>query len=123
MRLMIAPCGPRCPVVLGRQQHHIGAVARPVHGQRRPHGAGAEDGDHGGSFALHPAARQGATGLGSRAEGPWPGTPCPGAILGPWNRGPVGLRVTTQPYPLRDADRGLTDLAHDRVTGAAVLVV
>jgi propanol-preferring alcohol dehydrogenase len=35
----------------------------------------------------------------------------------------LGLRVTTQPYSLRDADRALADLAHDRVTGAAVLVV
>ena len=32
------------------------------------------------------------------------------------------LRVTTQPYPLAEADRALADLAHDRVTGAAVLV-
>jgi propanol-preferring alcohol dehydrogenase len=31
--------------------------------------------------------------------------------------------VTTQPYPLREADRALADLAQDRVTGAAVLVV
>lgn len=35
----------------------------------------------------------------------------------------LGLRVTTQPYPLGEADRALADLAHDRVTGAAVLVV
>ena len=35
----------------------------------------------------------------------------------------LGLQVKTQPYPLRDADRALADLAHDRVTGAAVLVV
>jgi propanol-preferring alcohol dehydrogenase len=33
------------------------------------------------------------------------------------------LRVTTRPYPLGEADRALADLAHDRVTGAAVLVV
>jgi propanol-preferring alcohol dehydrogenase len=37
--------------------------------------------------------------------------------------GRLGLRVTTQPYALREADRALADLAHDRVTGAAVLVV
>jgi propanol-preferring alcohol dehydrogenase len=35
----------------------------------------------------------------------------------------LGLRVTTQPYPLDQADRALADLAHDRVTGAAVLLV
>ncbi|MEW6470866.1 MAG: zinc-dependent alcohol dehydrogenase family protein [Actinomycetota bacterium] len=33
------------------------------------------------------------------------------------------LRVTTQPYPLDQADEALADLAYDRVTGAAVLVV
>ena len=32
------------------------------------------------------------------------------------------LRVTTQPYPLDKADAALADLAHDRVTGAAVLL-
>jgi propanol-preferring alcohol dehydrogenase len=32
------------------------------------------------------------------------------------------LRVTTAPYPLDAADRALTDLAADQVTGAAVLV-
>ncbi len=32
------------------------------------------------------------------------------------------LEVTTQPYPLDQADRALADLAADRVTGAAVLV-
>jgi propanol-preferring alcohol dehydrogenase len=32
------------------------------------------------------------------------------------------LHVTTTPYPLDDADRALTDLACDRVDGAAVLV-
>ncbi len=37
--------------------------------------------------------------------------------------GRLGLRVTTRPYPLGEADRALTDLAHDRFTGAAVLVV
>ena len=35
----------------------------------------------------------------------------------------LGLRVTTRPYPLGEAGRALADLAHDRVTGAAVLVV
>jgi alcohol dehydrogenase, propanol-preferring len=35
----------------------------------------------------------------------------------------LGLRVTTRPYPLGEADRALADLAHDRITGAAVLVV
>jgi propanol-preferring alcohol dehydrogenase len=35
----------------------------------------------------------------------------------------LGLRVTTTPYPLDAADRALTDLAADRVTGAAVIVV
>ena len=34
----------------------------------------------------------------------------------------LGLRVTAQPYPLAEADRALADLAHDRVTGAAVLI-
>jgi propanol-preferring alcohol dehydrogenase len=34
----------------------------------------------------------------------------------------LGLRVTTTPYPLDAADRALTDLAADKVTGAAVLV-
>ena len=34
----------------------------------------------------------------------------------------LGLRVTTQPYPLAQADRALADLAHDRITGAAVLL-
>jgi propanol-preferring alcohol dehydrogenase len=33
----------------------------------------------------------------------------------------LGLRVTTQPYPLDRADRALADLAHGHVTGAAVL--
>jgi propanol-preferring alcohol dehydrogenase len=32
------------------------------------------------------------------------------------------LRVTTQPYPLHQADQALSDLAQDRVTGAAVLL-
>jgi alcohol dehydrogenase, propanol-preferring len=35
----------------------------------------------------------------------------------------IGLQVTTRPYPLGEADRALRDLAHDRVEGAAVLVV
>ena len=34
----------------------------------------------------------------------------------------TGIRVTTVPYPLDEADRALRDLAHDRVTGAAVLL-
>jgi propanol-preferring alcohol dehydrogenase len=33
------------------------------------------------------------------------------------------LRVETTPYPLADADRALSDLAADRITGVAVLVV
>jgi propanol-preferring alcohol dehydrogenase len=33
------------------------------------------------------------------------------------------LQVTTTPYPFEAADRALSDLAHDRVNGAAVLVV
>ncbi len=35
----------------------------------------------------------------------------------------LGVHVTTTPYPLEAADRALSDLAHDRVRGAAVLVV
>ncbi len=34
----------------------------------------------------------------------------------------IGITVTTVPYSLDQADQALTDLAHDRVTGAAVLV-
>jgi propanol-preferring alcohol dehydrogenase len=34
----------------------------------------------------------------------------------------IGIRVRTQPYPLSGADQALADLAHDRVTGAAVLI-
>lgn len=34
----------------------------------------------------------------------------------------IGIRVTAVPYPMAEADRALADLAHDRVTGAAVLV-
>ena len=36
--------------------------------------------------------------------------------------GQIGIRVSTSPYPLDQADRALSDLAHDRVNGAAVLV-
>jgi len=35
----------------------------------------------------------------------------------------VGVHVSTTAYPLDEADRALSDLAHDRFTGAAVLVV
>jgi propanol-preferring alcohol dehydrogenase len=35
----------------------------------------------------------------------------------------TGIRPTTSSYDLADADRALADLAHDRVTGAAVLRV
>jgi alcohol dehydrogenase, propanol-preferring len=35
----------------------------------------------------------------------------------------LGVRCTTAPYPLEEADRALADLAGDRVTGAAVLHV
>jgi propanol-preferring alcohol dehydrogenase len=34
----------------------------------------------------------------------------------------IGVRVTVSPYPMERADDALRDLAHDRVTGAAVLV-
>lgn len=33
----------------------------------------------------------------------------------------IGIQVETVPYPFEHADRALQDLAHDRVTGAAVL--
>jgi propanol-preferring alcohol dehydrogenase len=33
----------------------------------------------------------------------------------------IGIKVTTTPYPLDQADRALADLAADRVHGAAVL--
>jgi propanol-preferring alcohol dehydrogenase len=33
----------------------------------------------------------------------------------------LGLRATTRPYPMADADRALADLAHGRFSGAAVL--
>ncbi len=35
----------------------------------------------------------------------------------------IGIRVSAVPYPFDRADRALADLAHDRVDGAAVLVV
>ena len=35
----------------------------------------------------------------------------------------LGVRATVQPYPLERANQALSDLAHDRVTGAAVLHV
>ena len=35
----------------------------------------------------------------------------------------IGIRVSAVPYPFAQADRALADLAHDRVDGAAVLVV
>ncbi len=35
----------------------------------------------------------------------------------------LGVHATVQPYPLERADEALSDLAHDRVTGAAVLQV
>jgi propanol-preferring alcohol dehydrogenase len=35
----------------------------------------------------------------------------------------IGLRVTTSPYPLDQANQALRDLAHDRLNGAAVLAV
>jgi len=34
----------------------------------------------------------------------------------------IGIRVTTTPYALEQANEALRDLAHDRVNGAAVLV-
>ena len=34
----------------------------------------------------------------------------------------VGIRTTTTPYPLKDANRALDDLRHGRFEGAAVLV-
>jgi propanol-preferring alcohol dehydrogenase len=34
----------------------------------------------------------------------------------------IGVRVSTESYALGDADAALRDLAHDRITGAAVLV-
>jgi propanol-preferring alcohol dehydrogenase len=35
----------------------------------------------------------------------------------------IGVRVETTPYRLEQADAALRDLAHDRVTGAAVITV
>jgi propanol-preferring alcohol dehydrogenase len=35
----------------------------------------------------------------------------------------IGIRVSAVPYPFGEADRALADLAHDRIDGAAVLVV
>jgi propanol-preferring alcohol dehydrogenase len=35
----------------------------------------------------------------------------------------IGIRVTTTPYPFSRADDALADLAHDRVQGAAVLLL
>jgi alcohol dehydrogenase, propanol-preferring len=35
----------------------------------------------------------------------------------------IGIRVVTTPYPFRAADRALADLAHDHVSGAAVLQI
>jgi len=37
--------------------------------------------------------------------------------------GSIGIQVSAVPYPFEEADRALSDLAHDRVDGAAVLVV
>jgi propanol-preferring alcohol dehydrogenase len=34
----------------------------------------------------------------------------------------IPIRPTVVPYPLEHADRALADLAHDNLTGAAVLV-
>jgi propanol-preferring alcohol dehydrogenase len=34
----------------------------------------------------------------------------------------IGIRVEVAPYRFEDAGAALSDLAHDRVTGAAVLV-
>lgn len=34
----------------------------------------------------------------------------------------VGVRTTVTPYPFAQADRAVADLAHERFTGAAVLV-
>jgi propanol-preferring alcohol dehydrogenase len=35
----------------------------------------------------------------------------------------IGIRVETVGYPLEQADQALRDLAHDRITGAAVLSI
>ncbi len=34
----------------------------------------------------------------------------------------IGMKATVNPYPFSDADRALSDLAHERFSGAAVLV-
>jgi propanol-preferring alcohol dehydrogenase len=34
----------------------------------------------------------------------------------------IGIEVSTVPYPMDEANQALTDLAHDRVNGAAVLI-
>lgn len=36
--------------------------------------------------------------------------------------GRLNIEVTTTPYRFAEADRALSDLAHDRVRGAAVVV-
>lgn len=35
----------------------------------------------------------------------------------------IGMRVTTRPYPFEAADRALSDLAHDKFNGAAIIRV
>ena len=35
----------------------------------------------------------------------------------------IPIKLTVQPYPFDQADKALADLAHDRVTGVAVLRV
>jgi propanol-preferring alcohol dehydrogenase len=35
----------------------------------------------------------------------------------------IPIKLTTQPYPFEEADRALADLAHDRITGVAVLAI
>jgi propanol-preferring alcohol dehydrogenase len=34
----------------------------------------------------------------------------------------IGIEVSTVPYPMDQANQALSDLAHDRVNGAAVLI-
>jgi len=34
----------------------------------------------------------------------------------------IGIQVSTVPYPMDEANQALSDLAHDRVNGAGVLV-
>jgi len=51
--------------------------------------------------------------------------PCTGAVVGvasPWQCA-FGIRVPTVPYPLERPDAAVRDLAHDRITGAAVVRV